>query len=76
MGSGTMTYAPRFINIGSGIRKLIAGYWTHRQHGGHISLLLFIQTKERRLTTIGERNFKEVDLGNQQLWGMRTANYC
>jgi hypothetical protein len=25
MGSDTMTYIPRFINIGSGIRKLIRG---------------------------------------------------
>jgi hypothetical protein len=31
MGSGAMTYIPSFINIGSGIRKLIQGNsQTHR----------------------------------------------
>jgi hypothetical protein len=29
MGSGAVIYVPRFINIGSGIQKLIAGIHTH-----------------------------------------------
>jgi hypothetical protein len=40
MGSGAMIDIPSFIKIGPGIYKLI---WedtqTHRQYGGHISLL-------------------------------------
>jgi hypothetical protein len=40
MGSGAMIYIPSFINIGSGIQKLIAGdTQAHRQHGDRISLL-------------------------------------
>jgi hypothetical protein len=40
MSSGAMIYIPSFIKIGSGIRKLIGlASQTHRQHGGHISLL-------------------------------------
>jgi hypothetical protein len=39
-GSGAMTFIPRFINIGSGIQKLIReDSQTHRQHGDHISPL-------------------------------------
>jgi hypothetical protein len=42
MGSGAMIYIPSFIQIGTGIQKLIG--WdsqTHRQRGDLISLLLF-----------------------------------
>jgi hypothetical protein len=49
MGSGAMIYIPSFIKIGPGFQKLIRGHTrTHRQHGGRISLLLFIQNKESR----------------------------
>jgi hypothetical protein len=42
MGSDTMKYIPRFIQIDSGIQKLTVGdSQTHRQHGALISLLLF-----------------------------------
>jgi hypothetical protein len=40
MGSGAVIYIPDFIEIGSGIRKLIRRI--HRQHGDLISLLLFL----------------------------------
>jgi hypothetical protein len=39
MGSGTMIYLLRFINIGSGIRMLIRGINRHREHEYRISLL-------------------------------------
>jgi hypothetical protein len=42
MGSGATIYIPSFIKIGSGIQKLMGGgggSQSHRQHGGHISLL-------------------------------------
>jgi F0F1-type ATP synthase alpha subunit len=40
IGSVAMMYIPSFINIGSGIRKLIVGdTQTHRQDGDGISLL-------------------------------------
>jgi hypothetical protein len=48
MGSSAMVYVPSFIKIGSGIQKLMGG-GTHRQHGDHISLLLFSQNKKRGL---------------------------
>jgi hypothetical protein len=51
MGSGTIIYIPSFINIDSGIQKLI-GRDTHRQQGDLISLLLFFQNKESRLKSI------------------------
>jgi hypothetical protein len=48
MGSGAVIYIPNFINIGSGIQKLIGGthIQTHRRRGDHISLLLFFQSNE------------------------------
>jgi hypothetical protein len=53
MGSSDMIYIPNFINIGSGIQKLIEGdAQTHRQHGDLISLLLLFQNKESRLIKI------------------------
>jgi hypothetical protein len=41
MGSGAMIYIPSFINIGSGIQKLLEDIHTqtHRQQGDLISLL-------------------------------------
>jgi hypothetical protein len=51
MGSGAMTYIPRFINPGSDIQKVIAGIQTHRQHGDLISLLSNFQNTESRLVT-------------------------
>jgi hypothetical protein len=41
MGSVAIIYIPSFINIGSGIQKLIGGIHiqTHRQEGDRISLL-------------------------------------
>jgi hypothetical protein len=43
MGSGAMIYIPSFINIGSGIQKVMWGGYTdmqiNRQHGDRISLL-------------------------------------
>jgi hypothetical protein len=41
-----LIYMLSFINIGSGIQKLIRG--THRQHGDIISLLLFFFFKMRK----------------------------
>jgi hypothetical protein len=50
MGSGDMLYIPNFVNIGSGIQKLIgADSQTHRQYCNLISLFLFFQNKERWL---------------------------
>jgi hypothetical protein len=53
MGSGSTIICPlSFIKIGSGIQKLIGvGIHRHRQQGDLISLLLFFQNKESRLTT-------------------------
>jgi hypothetical protein len=49
-------YVPNFINIGSGIEKLIRGKYTYpqknRQDGNRISLLLFFQDKGTRLKII------------------------
>jgi hypothetical protein len=51
IGSGAMIYIPSFINIGSGIQKLIGGdTQKHRQHGDLISLLLFFQNEEGSLS--------------------------
>jgi hypothetical protein len=45
-----MIYIPSFINIGSGIQKLVKGIpQTHRQHGDLIRLFLFFQNKGSRL---------------------------
>jgi hypothetical protein len=49
MDLGDMIYIPSFINIDSGIQKLIGVI--HRQHGDLISLLLFLEKEESRLTT-------------------------
>jgi hypothetical protein len=58
IGSGAMIYTRSFMKIDSGIHKLIGGdsqtykhtdIQTHRQHGDHISLLLFFQNNESRL---------------------------
>jgi hypothetical protein len=50
IGSGSMIYIPSFIKIGSTIQKLVRGNTQrHRQHGDHLSLLFFFQTKEGRL---------------------------
>jgi hypothetical protein len=50
MGSGAMIYIPSFIEIGSGIQKLIGGdSQTHRQHGDRISLLSFVENIKNRL---------------------------
>jgi hypothetical protein len=47
MGSVVMIYISSFIKIGSDIRKFMVGI--HRQHGDHISLLVFFQNEESRL---------------------------
>jgi hypothetical protein len=41
MGSGAVIYIPSFINIGSGIQKIIGGIHRHtdRQHGDRKSLV-------------------------------------
>jgi hypothetical protein len=44
MGSGAMINVPRYIQIGSGVQKLIGGYTdthTHGQQSDLISLLYF-----------------------------------
>jgi hypothetical protein len=53
MGSGAITYVPRFIKINSGIQKLTGGYayrqthmYTHRQDGDLTSLLSFFQKRK------------------------------
>jgi hypothetical protein len=44
MGSGAIIYIPSFIEIGSGIQKLIGwGGFIDRQHKDSISLLLFFR---------------------------------
>jgi hypothetical protein len=43
MSSGGMVYIPSFIQIGSGIQKLMGVI--HRQHGDRISILSFIFSK-------------------------------
>jgi hypothetical protein len=51
MGSGAMIYIPSFMKIGSGIQKLMGGGGDskrHRQHGDHISLLLFFKIRKVR----------------------------
>jgi hypothetical protein len=48
IGPGAMIYIPNFIEIGSGIGKILRGC-THRQHGDLLSLLLFSQNKESRV---------------------------
>jgi hypothetical protein len=50
MGSGAMIYTPSYIQIGSGIQKLIGGI--HRQHGDRISLISFFPNKKNRLKII------------------------
>jgi hypothetical protein len=47
MASSDMICIPVFMNIGSGVKKLIGG--NYRQHSDHLSLLLFFQYKESRL---------------------------
>jgi hypothetical protein len=55
MGSGVMIYVPGFIEIGSGIQKLIRGdTQAHRRHGDHISLISFFQNKESKVKTVSE----------------------
>jgi hypothetical protein len=53
MGSGAMIYVPSFIKTSSGIQRFIGGI--HRQHGDHISLVLFFQSKESRLVILNIR---------------------
>jgi hypothetical protein len=43
MGLDAKVYVPSFINIGSGIQKLMGNTQTHRQHGDLVSL--FISSK-------------------------------
>jgi hypothetical protein len=51
MGSGTMICIPIFKMIDSAIQKLISRVTqAHRQHGDSISLFLFFQNKESKLT--------------------------
>jgi hypothetical protein len=52
MGSGAMIYVPSFIQIGSGILRVIGGIQTHREDGDHMILLLFFQNKESRLKNV------------------------
>jgi hypothetical protein len=52
MGSGAVIHVPGFIEIGSGVHKLIGGIHrdTHRQQRDLISpLCFFFQNKESRL---------------------------
>jgi hypothetical protein len=43
MGLGAVIYVPSFINIGSGVQKLIGGI--HRQQRDLISLLYFFKIR-------------------------------
>jgi hypothetical protein len=64
MGSGAVMYVPSFINIGSGIQKLIGRGYTERETHTHthtygqqcdlLSLLYFFQNKESRLKIIAK----------------------
>jgi hypothetical protein len=60
MSSDAMIYTPGFIEIGSGIQKLIGGIYIfnrltdtqiQRQYGDLMNLLLFCKNKESRLKT-------------------------
>jgi hypothetical protein len=52
-----MIYIPSFINIGSGIRKLIRGTsQKDRDNCNLISLLLFLQNKENRLKILNNKD--------------------
>jgi hypothetical protein len=55
MGSGAVIYAPNFIKIGSGLRRLVVGIHrhTHRQQGDLI--LIFFQNKESRLKSYSKK---------------------
>jgi hypothetical protein len=53
MGSGVVIYVPSFVEIGSGIQKLIGGIHRHREQRDLISLLYFFQNKESRLNVKG-----------------------
>jgi hypothetical protein len=49
MGSGVVIYVPSFINIGSGVQKLVVGdtqTHTHRQQRDLISLLCFVKIRK------------------------------
>jgi hypothetical protein len=48
MGSGAVIYVPSFINIGSGVQKLIGGIHrhTHGQQHDLISLLYFYKIRK------------------------------
>jgi hypothetical protein len=54
MGSGAVIYIPSFIQIGSGVQKLVGDgdSQTHRRHGDLICLLLFFQNEESRLKQV------------------------
>jgi hypothetical protein len=60
MGSGAMIYKSSSINIVSGIQKLIGGI--HREHGDHISLLLFFQYKESRVIKMHVKSVRMVQM--------------
>jgi hypothetical protein len=53
MSIGAIIYIPCFINICSGIQKLMQGGYRDIHHGDHISLLLFFQNKKSRLNWDG-----------------------
>jgi hypothetical protein len=46
MGSGAVIYIPSFINIGSGIQKLIRDTQTHGQQRNVISLLCVFKIRK------------------------------
>jgi hypothetical protein len=46
MGSGAIIYIPSFIQIGSGIQKLLEGIQKHREQGDFISPLLFFKRRK------------------------------
>jgi hypothetical protein len=52
-GSVTMIHIPNFINIISGIQKLmeVGDSQTHKEYGNSIRLFSFFQNKESRIKT-------------------------
>jgi hypothetical protein len=50
MGSVAMIHIRNLIKAVSAIQKLIEGIQRHKQDGDRISLLIFLQNKESRLT--------------------------
>jgi hypothetical protein len=61
---GAVIFIPRFINIGSGIQKLMKGI--HRQLGDLINLHVFFQNKGSRLIKMRDTSFWKPSVSNRR----------